>query len=575
MPSLSVKNLFLHFVATGFYFCFFHKQNIDKTFKSCYKGVSLFLEKEKAMPQNDAPYVYNEDLFKSIIDAQRGISPDYDPNDVYGSYSREVERQSAEVLEEYISGECQFTEEAEKLLPEFFETLKSSRYHRIKKSLKKAEAHYKLTLIQRNKQAALAEIAKQEKIARDNQRRAERKEVLRKNQFGILNKKKETDKLSSVDLLLLSAALNEEKSFSTVKMKDKLRSLAMQHIDRVLKGEIPADENFAQLADVFGTYQQRHASQQKGYTAANENNISLSAPVKKNAKTKPTAKEEKKKTTEQPISKKQEKNPVAVITEEKEHKQPETPAVKAEIKAEPVKKAEKEKIAAIQKKKEQKRSSFWRRAWKWTKRAAVVAGLALLGYIGGKTYQHFADRADDGQKQDKTETVVKTQPEVQKKKAAEPKKTEKTADFAKELSALDKAYKNRFDTALKIILGEQERDQLYSQVDKLAKDGKIEYKDGTTREWYAHAFTMYDQLAPNSRENKAIQALLSGQGADKEYINSLVMQAGRDGKGIKASGSYSAFDKAPKELQQQHLKNRKAVKDAEKAAALAKAQNSR
>ena len=205
----------------------------------------------------------------------------------------------------------------------------------------------------------------------------------------------------------------------------------------------------------------------------------------------------------------------------------------------------------------------------------MVAGLALLGYIGGKTYQHFADKADDGQKQDKTETVVKTQPEVQKKKAAEPKKTEKTADFAKELSALDKAYKNRFDTALKIILGEQGRDQLYSQVDKLAKDGKIEYKDGTTREWYAHAFTMYDQLAPNSKENKAIQALLSGQGADKEYINSLVMQAGRDGKGIKASGSYSAFDHAPKELQQQHLKNRKAVKDAEKAAALAKAQNSR
>ena len=91
------------------------------------------------MPQNDAPYVYNEELFKSIIDAQRGVSPDYDPNDVYGSYSREVERQSAELLEGYISGECQFTEDAEKLLPEFFETLKNSKYHRIKKSLKKAE----------------------------------------------------------------------------------------------------------------------------------------------------------------------------------------------------------------------------------------------------------------------------------------------------------------------------------------------------------------------------------------------------------------------------------------------------
>lgn len=212
---------------------------------------------------------------------------------------------------------------------------------------------------------------------------------------------------------------------------------------------------------------------------------------------------------------------------------------------------------------------------KWTKKAAVVTGLAFVGYFGGKFVQNQFSKADDNAKQNKTEVTVKQQQPVQQKVSKSQKNKEsKTADFTKEMSALEKAYKNRFDTALKIILGETARDKLYQQVDSLEKAGKIEYKDGTTREWYAHAFTMYNQLAPNSKENKAVKNLLSGGNEDKAYIHSLVIQSGRDGRGIQASGTYSAFDHADKKLQQQHLKNRKAVKLAEQAA-LAKAQHTR
>ena len=75
------------------------------------------------MPQNNTPRIYDEGRFKMIVDAQLGISPDYDPNDVYGSFSRTIEQQSANFLEDYIADEIILTPEAEKLLPQFFDAL--------------------------------------------------------------------------------------------------------------------------------------------------------------------------------------------------------------------------------------------------------------------------------------------------------------------------------------------------------------------------------------------------------------------------------------------------------------------
>ena len=568
------------------------------------------------MPQNNTPRIYDEGRFKMIVDAQLGISPGYDPNDVYGSFSRTIEQQSANFLEDYIADEIILTPEAEKLLPQFFDALSESKYYRIKQSLEKARDHQRVLVIERHKTEVLAEY-----------RRNEKKKFFEQQRFNILEKKKEAAKLSSEDILIIFNALNEPKPFSTTKMHDKLRSLALLKIEKTLKGEIPADEHFAQLAREFGTYQQKNMVERKiregSIKTDNIAAIPLTPVQKKASKSRKQQtvsdvtqhqKANKKQTTaetrQHPEADKQQtatetkRHPEAdkkqTATETKQHPEAGKQQIAAETKQHQTAKPEKlssadknvaasradengpiaivEQPSRPQSKKKEKnkkqRSSLFARAWKWTKRAAVVAGLALFGYLAGKTISSLTEKPVKDSKQNNTEKVVKQKTTTQQAQK-QTVKEKGTADFAKERAALEKAYKNRFDTSLKIILGEKARDQLYQKIDRLAQDGKIEYQDGTTREWYAHAFTMYDQLAPNSKENKDIKKLLAGKDVDKAYINSLVVKAGRTGTGIQATGTYSAFDHAPKELQQQHIKSRKAVKQAEAAMAMAQAQQSR
>ena len=568
------------------------------------------------MPQNNTPRIYDEGRFKMIVDAQLGISPDYDPNDVYGSFSRTIEQQSANFLEDYIADEIILTPEAEKLLPQFFDALSESKYYRIKQSLEKARDHQRVLVIERHKTEVLAEY-----------RRNEKKKFFEQQRFNILEKKKEAAKLSSEDILIIFNALNEPKPFSTTKMHDKLRSLALLKIEKTLKGEIPADEHFAQLAREFGTYQQKNMVERKiregSIKTDNIAAIPLTPVQKKASKSRKQQtvsdvtqhqKANKKQTTaetrQHPEADKQQtatetkRHPEAgkqqIAAETKQHPEAGKQQIAAETKQHQTAKPEKpssadknvaasradengpiaivEQPSRPQSKKKEKnkkqRSSLFARAWKWTKRAAVVAGLALFGYLAGKTISSLTEKPAKDSKQNNTEKVVKQKTTTQQAQK-QTVKEKGTADFAKERAALEKAYKNRFDTSLKIILGEKARDQLYQKIDRLAQDGKIEYQDGTTREWYAHAFTMYDQLAPNSKENKDIKKLLAGNDVDKAYINSLVVKAGRTGTGIQATGTYSAFDHAPKELQQQHIKSRKAVKQAEAAMAMAQAQQSR
>ena len=482
--------------------------------------------------------------------------------------------------------------------------------------MEKARDHQRVLVIERHKTEVLAEY-----------RRNEKKKFFEQQRFNILEKKKEAAKLSSEDILIIFNALNEPKPFSTTKMHDKLRSLALLKIEKTLKGEIPADEHFAQLAREFGTYQQKNMVERKiregSIKTDNIAAIPLTPVQKKASKSRKQQtvsdvtqhqKANKKQTTaetrQHPEADKQQtatetkRHPEAgkqqIAAETKQHPEAGKQQIAAETKQHQTAKPEKlssadknvaasradengpiaivEQPSRPQSKKKEKnkkqRSSLFARAWKWTKRAAVVAGLALFGYLAGRTISSLTEKPVKDSKQNNTEKVVKQKTTTQQAQK-QTVKEKGTADFAKERAALEKAYKNRFDTSLKIILGEKARDQLYQKIDRLAQDGKIEYQDGTTREWYAHAFTMYDQLAPNSKENKDIKKLLAGNDVDKAYINSLVVKAGRTGTGIQATGTYSAFDHAPKELQQQHIKSRKAVKQAEAAMAMAQAQQSR
>ncbi len=485
------------------------------------------------MPQNNTVKFYDKDLFSTIVASQQGINVDYDPKSVFGSYSRSVEEQSAAFLESYVNGEIVLEPGTEDLMQSFLVSLKKSKYHRISSIVRKAEDTFKQTTIRQFKEL-------------------EKANAFKNSHFKILNNKKEALRLSSKDMLTIDALLKNDLGYSTVKLQNKLRSFAEEKIRRTLSGEFPQDEDFAKLTECFGTYQQKQRIR----------NQLNPKPAQKESDSLP-----KKDYTAHIVSLDGKKAPETQKNENKSSAQSVSSVKKntaeAKAKVEPTPKSSKPK-------KEKRISSLWGKVWKWTKRTAVVAGLAALGFFGGRFAHNQFNKTSNAPHKENTEVKVNTP--VKTKKVVE---DTKTADFSKELSALEKAYKNRFDTSLEIILGVQKRNQLYQKIDNLAKEGKIQYKDGTTREWYAHAFTMYNQLAPYSKENKVIKDLLAGKDVDKNYINSLVVKAGRNGKGIEASGSYSAFDKADKSLQMKHIKNRKAVKMAEKAAKMAQMQQTR
>ena len=337
------------------------------------------------MPQNKNVKIYDESWLKTIVEAQAGVTPDYDPKDTFGAYSRVIERQSADFLEDYIAGAAMPTAEASDLLPDYFAILRQSKYHRIVKSLKKAETKYKLEAISRHKED-------------------EKKKAFQATRFKILNSKKEAALLSSKDMLLIASLLKDEKEYSTVRMQDKLRSFAMEKINRTLRGEMPADEDFAKLADTFGTFQQKRlvkdriekgiaVSQKKAADTSKDNRI-VSAETK-NTKATPAN-----------------RTPEGGKRQNSEHK----PAAAAKKKERKgffakmrgwAKKATMAAIAII--------PASAAAAKKWTKKAAVVTGLAFVGYFGGKFVQNQFSKADDNAKQNKTEVTVKQQQPVQQK----------------------------------------------------------------------------------------------------------------------------------------------------------------
>ena len=132
-----------------------------------------------------------------------------------------------------------------------------------------------------------------------------------------------------------------------------------------------------------------------------------------------------------------------------------------------------------------------------------------------------------------------------------------------EATVVDRSMRDYYDTALLIHLKSvQAVQKLYHKIDSLAASGAIHFSQGTNAKRYAHAFTMYELIRPNSVENKQIQKLLAGEKVDAEYINSLVLKAGPKGNGVKPDNSSiktSHFDQAAKSLQLAHLANLKSV----------------
>ena len=200
----------------------------------------------------------------------------------------------------------------------------------------------------------------------------------------------------------------------------------------------------------------------------------------------------------------------------------------------------------------------------------AVASFALLGLFGYKMY-NMTNNSSPYANNHSFSTNVKSNTYNQ---------MDKTADFTKEAQKLSSNTPNKevkqdtdtqktvitgdyFDTALEIHLKSQENVQnLYNKIDALAEDGKIKFADGMNTKKYAHAFTMYNLIRPNSDENKKIQNVLKGGTENPELINRLVLKAKDNGTGVKPDNksiTNSNFDMASKALQQQHLKNLKSL----------------
>ncbi len=191
----------------------------------------------------------------------------------------------------------------------------------------------------------------------------------------------------------------------------------------------------------------------------------------------------------------------------------------------------------------------------------IALGTLLTVAVGGWKAMKSAATDESLTPYRATQNVVQT--------PADTLKTEKTADFSKAQAEMTpkKEMKQKqttvasdyYDTSLQIHLGSKEAVQkLYNQIDSLAQAGKIKFAEGLDTKRYAHSFTMYKLIRPNSAENKAIQNLLNGGHENPDLINRLVLKAKAKGEGIKPDNNSirtSNFDNANKGLQLQHLKN--------------------
>ena len=468
-----------------------------------------------------------------IIEAQASIVPNYNVKTYEGQCAYAVEQQSADFLEDYIEGKLILSDDTIALLPQYFAILKQSQYRRIKSNVTQAENIYKRSVIEKNKE--------QEKI-----------KYWKDTQFNILSKKKEVQKLSSADLLLIGKLINEEKGYSTTKNKDRLRSIISLRITDTLSGKIPADENFAELVDKYGTLEQKKRASKSSQKEKAEivtpivKKIDTPKPIKViNEDKQPKSKEKKVELVA--VGKDKNilipKNSVVIDDKQDNHQNQKKVATPNDKKGKP-----------SNKKQESNKQGWWKKVWQKVKRPVLILGVAALAVLGVRgAYNSLSssnrDNNNNNKDFDQTENVITPINEA-------PAPVTDIKDTQNQLSDKEKAYeaakKNRFDTALSLHLGVAERDNLYQKLETLEKAGKIKYENGTTREWYAYALTILDKVQPNSKENSVAKLFLNGGDVDAKYINDLVIKINPRGTGIKGVGKHSAYDNASDDMKKKH-----------------------
>ncbi len=341
-----------------------------------------------------------------------------------------------------------------------------------------------------------------------------KKKALIQSQFKILDNETSMAKMSSEDMLIIAQLLEKETAPWATHKKNQLNRHIKLKIERTEQGEILEDVGFDRLKRYVEKRKEKQAERVK-----------------------------KQNTPKQKVS-----------TEKK-----------------------------VEEKKEEKKKQSSLKAWfkknlEKIKRTAVVVGVGILTFAGVKmasSHTEGGDHSDPSVSKERTEQTI-TPPQQQKTVETISELTEAPTITVEETvtsnleakknaaqAALDVAYKNRFDTSLEILLGVEGREKIYEDIAKLADAGKIEYKDGTTQEWYAHAFTMYQKVAPYSEDGQTVSRFLAGEDVKPEVLHDLVVKAKRDGSGVKGTGTHSSYNEASKDLQQKHDQNKKQVKSAE------------
>lgn len=463
------------------------------------------------MPSNKSPVLINNATLQMYMASQSGINPNYSTNNYFGQCNAAVEESSASLLQDYVSGAVIFDKDAEDTLNSFLILLKKSRHPEVKAILPLAYTRFKISIIAKRKEE-------------------EKRKNLLTTKFKILENKKQTLKLSSDDLMMINELMAGVTDYSTSKLKNKLMSLISLKIDRTLKGEMLADKNFGKLVSSFGSYQQSKRFKE------------FSAPKKRDTN----------------------KDVNAFRMRDRRFKFD---------------------------------GSWLKKAWRNTKRAAVVAGIAILGCIGIKS-EHGGTKNETKQNPVEMNSALqtmsaasqnnvktfdfhkaflannikpKTKQEINKPETTKKSDVSNKEVAPKSVSAQDKtisieeAYKASYEASVKLHLGEKKSQNLYKALHQLEKAGKIEFDKGTNLDWYAYSYTMYKVIAPYSKETRLFEDFLKGKPVDKSAINDLVIKAGRNGCGVKGSGSYSAYDNASQQTQKDYIAKRNAVKQAKKA----------
>lgn len=147
----------------------------------------------------------------------------------------------------------------------------------------------------------------------------------------------------------------------------------------------------------------------------------------------------------------------------------------------------------------------------------------------------------------------------------------------KEVRHAESDAKAYYDSAIKLQIGEQKREALYTILEQRAEKGELNLGHFPV-ERYAHSMVMYQKIQPGNEINKLFNKVVGGKkisAVDNIKMNKAVHQAGAFGDGIKGIGKDSAFDRSSGQDKQQHLEARKGYRKSAKGKAdmLNKARN--